>query len=157
MYSNISQILLPYKTWRYYNKFDSAKSLVVCYLCAKIQEYGYMEHGLKYCVLCSKTYSSPSSLVITFRWFATSRLRAPASVRLVICLIPLKFDRRLGCAADAAVRWHGDIIILTSKVAGYHDMVAGRLTSQCIDAHSTNRSIAGSSINDINNYRNLPP
>ena len=30
-----------------------------------------------------KTYSSSSSLVITSRWFATSRLAAPASVRLV--------------------------------------------------------------------------
>ena len=30
-----------------------------------------------------KTYSSSSSLVITSRWFATSRLVAPVSVRLV--------------------------------------------------------------------------
>ena len=30
-----------------------------------------------------KTYSSSSSLVITSRWFATSRLASPASVRLV--------------------------------------------------------------------------
>ena len=33
-----------------------------------------------------KTYSSSSSLVITSRWFATSRLRAPVSVRLVYCV-----------------------------------------------------------------------
>ena len=32
-----------------------------------------------------KTYSSSSSLVITSRWFATSRLVAPVSVRLVYC------------------------------------------------------------------------
>ena len=32
-----------------------------------------------------KTYSSSSSLVITFRWFTTSRLRAPVSARLT-CL-----------------------------------------------------------------------
>ena len=31
MYNNISQILLPYKTWRYYNKFESMKSFGVCY------------------------------------------------------------------------------------------------------------------------------
>ena len=30
-----------------------------------------------------KTYSSSNSLVITSRWFATSRLRVPVSVRLV--------------------------------------------------------------------------
>ena len=33
-----------------------------------------------------KTYSSLSSLVITSRWFATSRLAVPASVRLVYCI-----------------------------------------------------------------------
>ena len=39
-----------------------------------------------YCVQnMFKTYSSSSSLVITSRWFATSRLVAPVSVRLVYC------------------------------------------------------------------------
>ena len=38
-----------------------------------------------------KTYSSSSSLVITSRWFATSRLVAPVSVRLVYCMT-LPFD-----------------------------------------------------------------
>ena len=42
----------------------------------------------RYCVLCSKTYSSSSSLVITSRWFATSRLGAPAFVRLVYWVSP---------------------------------------------------------------------
>ena len=36
-----------------------------------------------YWVLCSKRYSSSSSLVITSRWFATSRLVTPVSVRLL--------------------------------------------------------------------------
>ena len=31
LYSNISYFLLLYKTWGYYNKFDSTKSLGVCY------------------------------------------------------------------------------------------------------------------------------
>ena len=48
MYSNISQILLPYKTWRYYNKFDSPKSLGLRYWYVKIQQCGYMKHGLKH-------------------------------------------------------------------------------------------------------------
>ena len=47
MYSNISQILLLYKTWQYYNKFDSTKSVGVHYRCVKIPQCGYMEHGLK--------------------------------------------------------------------------------------------------------------
>ena len=42
-----------------------------------------------------KTYSSSSSLVITSRWFATSRLAVPACVRLVymgsfICFCPAR-------------------------------------------------------------------
>ena len=48
MYSNIWQILLLNKTWWYYNKFDSTKSLGVHYWCVKIPQCGYMEHGLKY-------------------------------------------------------------------------------------------------------------
>ena len=47
LYSNISQILLLYKTWRYHNKFDSTKSLGLHYRCVKIPQCGYMEHGLK--------------------------------------------------------------------------------------------------------------
>ena len=38
-----------------------------------------------------KTYSSLSSLVITSRWFATSRLVAPISVRLVYYIEFLKY------------------------------------------------------------------
>ena len=48
LYSYISQILLLYKTWRYYNKFVSTKSLGVYYWCVKIPQCGYMEHGLYY-------------------------------------------------------------------------------------------------------------
>ena len=48
LYSNISQILLLYKTWRHYNKFYSMKSLEVYYWCFKIPQCRYMEHGLKH-------------------------------------------------------------------------------------------------------------
>ena len=47
LYSNVSQILQLYKTWRYYNKFDSTVSLGVHYRCVKIPQCGYMEHVLK--------------------------------------------------------------------------------------------------------------
>ena len=39
----------------------------------------------RYRVLCSKHIAARSSLVITSCWFATSRLRVPASVRRVYC------------------------------------------------------------------------
>ena len=59
LYSNISQILLLYKTWRYCNKFDSAKSLVVCYRCVKITQCGYMKHGLKDIVFYIQKHITP--------------------------------------------------------------------------------------------------
>ena len=37
----------------------------------------------RYCVLCSKTYSTSSSLVMTSHWFARKPQGVPASVRLV--------------------------------------------------------------------------
>ena len=43
VYSNISQILLLYLT-RYHNKFDSMKSLGVCYCYVKIPHFGYIKH-----------------------------------------------------------------------------------------------------------------
>ena len=46
LYGNIPQILLQYKTWRYYNKFDFTKSLGVLNWCVKIPQCGYMEYGL---------------------------------------------------------------------------------------------------------------
>ena len=48
LYSNISQIVLLYKTWGYYNKFESTKSWGLCYWYVKMPWCGCMEHGLEY-------------------------------------------------------------------------------------------------------------
>ena len=80
---NISQIFLLYKTWGCYNWFDSAKSLGVCHWCAKIPQCGYVEHELKDIASYVQKHCSSSSLVMTSRWFTTSRIGAPTSVRLV--------------------------------------------------------------------------
>ena len=45
-----------------------------------------------------KTYRNSSSLVITSRWFATSRLVAPVSVRLVYC-----FTDDIWCGVDCYI------------------------------------------------------
>ena len=37
----------------------------------------------RYCALCSTTYSTSSSIVVTSCWFSSSRLRVPAYMRLV--------------------------------------------------------------------------
>ena len=47
MYSSISQILLLCKVLGYYNKFESMKSLGVCYWYVKMPRYGYVEFGLE--------------------------------------------------------------------------------------------------------------
>ena len=41
------RLYMLYKTWGYYNKFDSIKSLWVYYWYVKIPQCGYMEYGLK--------------------------------------------------------------------------------------------------------------
>ena len=61
------------------NLTPAAKSL----MCQNTIMRVYGARIKRYCVLCSKTYSSSSSVVITSHWFATSRQGAPASVRLV--------------------------------------------------------------------------
>ena len=52
-----------------------------------------------------KTYSSSSSLVITSRWFATSRLRAPVSVRLVYQQPSIVLDNGLVQNRPRAIIW----------------------------------------------------
>ena len=47
MYSNISQILLIYKSGGIYNKFDIRNHGVICRWCVKITQCRYMGHGLK--------------------------------------------------------------------------------------------------------------
>ena len=59
LYSDISQILLLYETWEYYNKFDSTKSLRVCYWYVKISQCGKMEHGLEYIMFYVEKHIAP--------------------------------------------------------------------------------------------------
>ena len=79
LYNNISQILLLYKTWGYYNKFYSTKSLRVYYWYVKILQW----HGVwikKCCLLCSKTYGAMDYNPLLL---CDIPLRAPTFVRLV--------------------------------------------------------------------------
>ena len=87
MYSNISQILLLYKTWGYYNEFDSAKPWGYVTDVPKYHNAGIWSKDQTILRFMFKTYSSSNSLVITSRWFATSRLASPASVKLVYYLM----------------------------------------------------------------------
>ena len=59
LYSNISQILLLYETWGYYNKFDSMKSLGVYYWYVKMPRCGCVEHGLECITFYVKKYIAP--------------------------------------------------------------------------------------------------
>ena len=85
MYTHISQLLLLYKTWRYYNKFDSTKSLGVYYWCVKIPQCRYMENGLKYI-----TFYVQKHIVHLVMYYDTllvhdKPLGAPTFVKLLNC------------------------------------------------------------------------
>ena len=83
MYSNISQILLLYKTWWYYNKFYSTKSLGVRYRCVKIPQCGLMEHGLKHIAPYVQQHITPCTVVITSLLVREKPLEAPASADVI--------------------------------------------------------------------------
>ena len=60
MYSNISQILLLYKTWRYNSKFDSTKPLGVP-MGQNITMRVNWSWNKRYCLFCSKAYNTLES------------------------------------------------------------------------------------------------
>ena len=62
LYSNISQILLLYKTWGYHNNFDFTRSSGACYDVSKYHNAGIWSMDYRYCILCSKTYNTSRSL-----------------------------------------------------------------------------------------------
>ena len=83
MYSIISQILLLYKTWRYYNNFDSTISLGIRYRCVKIPQCGYIEHGLKDIAFNVQKHITLCTVVVTSLLVRDKPLKAPASVKRV--------------------------------------------------------------------------
>ena len=95
LYSNISQILLLYKTWRYYNKFDSTKSLGVLYRCVKIPQCGYMEYALKDIAFYVQKHITPCTVVLTSVLVRDKPLEAPASVKRVNWHKPTSFHMPL--------------------------------------------------------------
>ena len=102
MHSNISQILLLYETWRYYNKFDSTKSLGVRYRCVKIPQCGKMEHGLRYIAFYVQKHITPGTVVITSLLFRDKLQEAPASVKRVY-LNDVTYS--IVGLSQAAIRW----------------------------------------------------
>ena len=83
MYSNISQILLLYKTWRYDNQFDSPKSLGVCYWCVKIPQCGYMDHELKHISFYVQKRVVAMGMCYNPALVRNKPLRSPSSVKWV--------------------------------------------------------------------------
>ena len=87
LYSNISQILLLYKTWGNYNKFDSMKSLGVCYWYVKIPQCGYMGHALQLIRFYVKKRIAALGGCHNLPLVHDTPLGAPASVKLVYWLL----------------------------------------------------------------------
>ena len=90
MYSNISQILLLYKTWWYYNKFACTKSLGACYWCVTIPQCGFMEHGLKHITFYVQKHIAALVTCYNPALVRNKQLGAPASVKLVYCNVRVK-------------------------------------------------------------------
>ena len=87
-YTTNCQILLLYKTWRYYNKFDSTKSLGVCYWCVKLPQCGCMEHGLKHITFnVQKHIYSSFAKCYNAALVHDKPLGPSASVKLVCCYV----------------------------------------------------------------------
>ena len=83
MYINISQIFLLHKTWWYYNKMDSTKSLGVGCWCVKIAQCGYMEHDLRHVTFYVQKQISALSMFCNSTLVCNKPLGAPAYVKLV--------------------------------------------------------------------------
>ena len=83
LYSNISQILRLYKTCGYQNKFDSTKSLEVCYRCVIIPQSGYMDHGLKHIMFYVKKHRALLTMCHNPALVCDRPLGAPTSVKLI--------------------------------------------------------------------------
>ena len=82
-----------------------------------------------------KTYSSSSSLVITSCWFATSRLRVPASVRRVYCCT--EYQRAVGFNKTSVVN-HENFVVFQKKKQ--FEIVVCKMTAtmshaQCVEIH----------------------
>ena len=82
-YSNISQILLLYKTWGCYNKFDSTKSFGVYYWYVKIPQCGYMENGLKDVAFYVQKHIAPWTICYNAPLVCDMPLWVPAFLKLV--------------------------------------------------------------------------
>ena len=79
LYSNISQKCLLYKTWGFYNKFESMKSLGLCYWYVKMPRCGCVEYGLEYITFYVQKHITP--LVALF-WFPAGSRRVVRGARI---------------------------------------------------------------------------
>ena len=135
MYSNISQILLLYKTWWYYNKFDSTKSLGVCYLRVKIPQCRYMEHGSKHITFYVQKHIAALAMCYDPAPAFDKSLGVPASVKLVCCWYNSIGDP-IGCVHD----WHASI---GDPIGCVHDWQLQGLPVSSIVLHEEGWKLSG--------------
>ena len=76
-------ILLLYKTWGCYNKFDSTKLFGVYYWCAKTPQFGYMERGVEYITFYVQNTLAPLAMCYQPLLVRDQALGPPAFVKLV--------------------------------------------------------------------------
>ena len=76
-------ILQLYKTWGYYNNFDSTKSMGAYCWYVKIQQWGYMDHGLKDIAFYVQKHTAPRAVCYNYPLVRDKPLGTPAYVRVV--------------------------------------------------------------------------
>ena len=109
MYSNISQVLLLYKTWRHYNKCGSTKSFRVYYWYVKIRQCRYMGHGLKYITFYVQKHVAPLPFCYNLLLVRNNPLGAHAFVRLVCwinwCHLNVESGYRMQICICVCLKW----------------------------------------------------
>ena len=83
MKSNVSQMLLVYKTWGYYSKFEPMKSMRIYYWYIKVPQCGYMGHGLRNITFYVQKHIAYRVVCHNFLLVRDKPLVAPASVKQV--------------------------------------------------------------------------
>ena len=84
LYSNISHILLLYRIWVHYNKFDLMKSLGLDYWYIKMTRCNCEEHGLEYITFYVQIHVAHIAACPEPPLVHDGPLEAPAFVKLVV-------------------------------------------------------------------------
>ena len=114
LYSHISQILMLYKTWGYYIKFDSTISLGVYYWCVRMTQCVYITFYVQNHIAVLAMCYNPSLV-------RDKPLGAPAFMKLVSYVLPHILNKNISIDRQRFLPqfWSSDITSFFSKESVY--------------------------------------